>query len=324
MNFQKIAPVNTSDQLLDLAFSKARKKNKAKKLEGERLEIFQKKECSKLDIVKDNLVARLQNILSDFPSFDSLNNFYNKLVRLTLDYAKLKQSLGAVNWAVGRIRLLHKDYVRRVAKTEEVSKGTSSSKEFYGWISSIIKQINSNLHFLESARRMMKTYPDVKEMFTVCIYGFPNVGKTTLLNQLTTSKGKVAEYAFTTKSINSGFFELQGVKIQVFDVPGTLGRPTKKNNIELQADLVVNELADCIIYVIDLTESCGYSIESQERLLKKIRNKNTLIYISKSDLLPEEISFKQPHYGVTEIKEKIVSLASDWEPKKNLKSTEDS
>ena len=323
MNFQKLAPVNTSEQLLDFAFSKARRKNKAKKLEGERLEIFQKKECSKLDIVKDNLTDRMQKILTDFPSFDSLNNFYNKLVRLTLDYAKLKQSLGAVNWAVSRVRLLHKDYVRKIAKTEEVSKVTSFSKEFYGRISSIVKQINSNLHFLESARRMMRTYPDVKEMFTVCIYGFPNVGKTTLLNQLTTSKGKVAEYAFTTKSINSGFFELQGTKIQVFDVPGTLGRSDKKNNIELQADLVVNELANCLIYVIDLTESCGYSVESQERLLKKIRNKNTLIYLSKSDLLPEEISFKHPHYGIKEIKEKIISLASAWESEKTLKSTED-
>src|SRR3989344_7573852 len=138
MNFQKLAPVNTSEQLLDLAFSKARRKNKAKKLEGERLEIFQKKECSKLDIVKDNLTDRMQKILTDFPSFDSLNNFYNKLVRLTLDYAKLKQSLGAVNWSVSRVRLLHKDYVRKIAKTEEESKVTSFSKAFYGRISSIV------------------------------------------------------------------------------------------------------------------------------------------------------------------------------------------
>src|SRR3989344_72145 len=138
MNFQKIPPVYTSDQLLDLAFGNARKKNKAKKIEGERLEIYQKKECSKLDIIKDNMSDRLQQILADFPSFDSMNNFYNKLVRLTLDYSELKKSLGAVNWALKTLRVLHKDYVRKIAKTQDISKVISLSKEFYGRISSII------------------------------------------------------------------------------------------------------------------------------------------------------------------------------------------
>jgi len=324
MNFQKIPPVYTSDQLLDLAFGKARKKNKAKKIEGERLEIYQKKECSKLDIIKDNMSDRLQQILADFPSFDSMNNFYNKLVRLTLDYSELKKSLGAVNWALKTLRVLHKDYVRKIAKTQDISKVISLSKEFYGRISSIIKQINPNLHFLERARRIMRTYPDVKEIFTVCVYGFPNVGKTTLLNKLTSAKGVVAEYAFTTKTINSGFFEHKGIKIQVFDVPGTLGRADKMNNIELQADLVVSELADIIIYVIDLTESCGYSVESQEKLLKKLKDKKVLIYLSKSDLLSEEVSHKHKHYTIEEIKEKIFDMALKFpRTEKTFKSTED-
>ena len=100
----------------------------------------------------------------------------------------------------------------------------------------------------------MRTYPDVKEMFTVCIYGFPNVGKSTLLNKLTTSKATVAAYAFTTKEINAGYFTVEDKKIQVFDVPGTLARENKMNYIELQAELVVKELADIIIYVFDVSE----------------------------------------------------------------------
>ena len=313
MNFQKIPPVYTSDQLLDLAFGKARKKNKAKKIEGERLEIYQKKECSKLDIIKDNMSDRLQQILADFPSFDSMNNFYNKLVRLTLDYSELKKSLGAVNWALKTLRVLHKDYVRKIAKTQDISKVISLSKEFYGRISSIIKQINPNLHFLERARRIMRTYPDVKEIFTVCVYGFPNVGKTTLLNKLTGAQAKVASYAFTTQTINSGFVTLDGTKIQVLDVPGTLARDDKMNLIEIQAELVRKELANIIVYVFDVTESSGYSLEKQEQLFKKLgKDKKVLVYLSKQDIAsPDQLKdLKHDIVDLAQLKEQIKALAA--------------
>jgi len=73
--------------------------------------------------------------------------------------------------------------------------------------------------------------------------------------------------------------------------------------------MVVSELADVIIYIIDLTESCGYSVESQEKLLKKLKDKKVLIYLSKSDLFSEDFEYKHKHYTMEEIKEKIFNLA---------------
>ena len=152
----------------------------------------------------------------------------------------------------------------------------------------------------------------MKEMFTVCLYGFPNVGKTTVLNKLTGTKAEVAAYAFTTKSINAGYFTLDGEKIQVLDVPGTLAREEKMNLIELQAELVLQELANLIVFVFDLSEQGGYSIEKQEKLLKKLekmdKSKRVLIYVSKSDLISEEElgEFKHKHFTLEEIKEQIV------------------
>lgn len=312
MNFQHIPPVERGKGLLDLAFRKAREKSGQKKLVGEWLDKNKKKEAQKLDIIKDVLVSSLEKILKNFPSTRDLPKFYLKLMNLTLEFSDFKKSLGAVNWASKRIRLLHKDYARKIGRTTDGRRIPQISKEFYGRISSTVKQINPNLEYLEESRRIMRTYPDIKEMFTVCIYGFPNVGKTTLLNKLTTANGKVAEYPFTTTRINVGYLDIKGTTIQVLDVPGTLARKDKMNTIEMQAELVVNELADLIIFVFDLSGYGGYSAEIQEQLLHKLGQRdNLLIYISKTDL-PEgkpTSEFKHKYYSIEDIKVEILRKA---------------
>lgn len=284
MNFEKLSPVESSKVLLDIAFRKAREKEKQKKLEGSWLQIIRRKESLKLDIVKDTIVQKMEKILSDFPDTNVLPEFYIKLMKLTLDFPELKKSLGAANWASMRIRKLHREYISKINRTTEQPIIRKASTEFYGRISSTLKQIDPNLKYLEESRRIMRTYPDIKDMFTVCIYGFPNVGKSTLLNKLSSTKAKTAAYAFTTKSINAGYITFDGVKIQVLDLPGTLARSEKMNNIEMQAELVLEELSKAVIFVFDVSGSSGYPLDKQKQLFKKVKDKKPLVYVSKTDM----------------------------------------
>jgi nucleolar GTP-binding protein len=307
MNFQTIPPVEESTELLDLAFKRAREKGKSKQLKGTWLQKVKKKEGLKLDVVKDTLVPRLEKVLTAFPNTIEISLFYVKLMKLTLDFPHFKRSLGALHWAVKRIRSVHKQYVSKIMKSHDRAEVTLLGKEFYGRVSSFVKQINPELQNLEKSRRILKTYPDVKEMFTVCIYGFPNVGKTTLLNKLTGTKAKIAHYAFTTKSINAGY----SGEVQYFDVPGTLARKEKMNVIELQAELVKDELADVLIYVFDISEYCGYTLKQQEELFKKLgKNKHTLVYLSKQDLMGKNSAkdFPYTYHSVTQLKQKVAQL----------------
>lgn len=307
MNFQTIPPIETNKQLLDLAFGKARLRSTEQKLSGNWLQIIRKKETLKLDIIQDALCSRLNQYLKYFPHTNDLSNFYLKLMHLTLDYPLYKQSLGAMNWAIQKIRFFQREFASKITKETGKDKIYELSKQFYGRISSVIKQIDSNLKYLEECRKIMRTYPDVKDMPTVCIYGFPNVGKTTVLNLLTGTKAKVAAYAFTTKSINAGYVVIEDKKIQVLDVPGTLARKDKMNLIELQAELVLEELANLVIFVFDFSGSVN--IKEQEDLYKKIKKseKKVLIYLSKKDLLsPEQLkAVDYPYYSLEELKAEV-------------------
>lgn len=310
MNFQKLPPVPTSKVLLNAAFGRAREKATQKNLKGNWLQIVRQKEAIKLDVVKDNLCSALERILTSFPQFEELPSFYLRLVKTTRDYPLLRQSLGAVLWSVKRIGMLQRFGVQRIAKTTDQAEIKHIVKETYGRISSILKQIDKNLQYLEQSRVIMKTYPDIKEMFTICIYGFPNVGKTTLLNKLTSAKAVIAPYAFTTKTINVGYFTLDGHKIQVLDVPGTLARENKLNPIEQQAELALEELANLIIYVFDATEQSGYPLEKQEQLYQKVsKTKKTLVFYSKTDLYDEKVRslIKHKYYHLEELKNEIIN-----------------
>ncbi|MFQ5475092.1 MAG: NOG1 family protein [Candidatus Nanoarchaeia archaeon] len=293
MNFQGLKNVDEADWYLDLAFSTAKKcaSNVRSTLKGKsRLEKSRRIELEKINSIKKVLSRQFNGILTSFPTIDELPEFYNKLVKLTLEYDRLKIALGSLNWSVNNIERFSKEYATKIKKCKDVQKINDYRRSYYGRISSILKQMKKHLSYLEEARRIMKKYPAVKtELFTVCITGFPNVGKTTLLKKLTGANAEINDYAFTTKKLNIGYMKTPYGKIQFIDTPGTLNRFNKMNDIERQAQLAMKHCADIIVYVFDLTEP--YPLEKQEELMGVIKKgkKDLWFYMSKADLLEGEI-----------------------------------
>ena len=228
-------------------------------------------------------MERMSKIMTAFPDFSGLSEFYREMVIALCDLDEIKHSLGAVRWANKNINIFSTKYSEKIRKCKDMNVISRYKKEYYGRISSVLKQISKALLFLDDARRNLRQLPKIdEELFTVTLFGFPNIGKSTLLSKLTTSKPDIKPYAFTTKGLNLGFLEHKHCKIQIIDCPGTLNRFNTMNAIEKVAYLAVSHLADLVIYVYDLTEP--YSLDEQKKL-RKVINKPTILYLSKTDLL---------------------------------------
>jgi nucleolar GTP-binding protein len=277
MDFQKIVEVREPEFYLDVAFKRSKGKD------------------NQLDVFSNYLVAAFDKTVRSFPSFDNMSEFHKELVSNFFDYDLVKKHLGTLKWAGGKIKSLQREYSKKF-KTDK--------KEFFGRASSVIYQVKPSLEYLENARKLLREFPNVKELYTVCIAGFPNVGKTTILSNITSSKPEINSYAFTTKVINIGYINRGLKQIQILDTPGTLDREDKMNNIEKQAYLAMRYVADILVYVFDLTEP--YPLEEQLKLYETIKkyDKEIVIFLSKKDLV--EAKFK-PFLKKHKFKELIIT-----------------
>ncbi|MBW2964398.1 50S ribosome-binding GTPase [Candidatus Woesearchaeota archaeon] len=296
MNFQGLKKVEKADWYIDLAFRNAGKKAaEIKSAMRRRPDTIKRAELAKVSEIRRILRRHLDMILKSFPSIDTLDEFYMEMIRAAMDYAELKKSLGALRWAEQKVDFFSDQYHNKIARCRDFSRMTGYSREYYGRISSVMKQVKRQLEYLEQARKTMKDFPSIKtSIFTVCIAGFPNVGKTTLLSKLTPANPEIADYAFTTKKLNIGYATINNNKVQFIDTPGTLDRFQKMNPVEKQAYLALKYCADLVVFVFDPSDRT-YAREEQLKLLKstQLLGKDVVVYVSKTDL-PHEKLQKMP------------------------------
>ncbi|MCP3685633.1 MAG: GTP-binding protein [bacterium] len=322
MNFQSLTNIQDADFYLDQAFKEAKKKADAVRIKVSGEDRLKKSICVEVERIKSvrrSLGNNLDHILKSYPSLDDLPDFYQDLVKCTIDYVQLKKSFGALNWARKRLIEFFDMHLRQIRRCKDYKYINTHRRSFYGRVSSLMKQINPNLKFLEESRKIMKSYPAIKtSMPTVVIAGFPNVGKTTLLRALTGADPKIASYPFTTQKLMLGYIKEDEASIQFIDTPGLLDRPfSSRNKIEQQSILALKHVASGIVLIIDASETCGYTVKEQLNLLRELKKAFGLpiqVVLNKSDISEKK--------ALSELKKKfkdVIEISAEKGDLKNLK-----
>jgi small GTP-binding protein len=86
---------------------------------------------------------------------------------------------------------------------------------------------------------------------TVALVGFPSVGKSTLLNQLTGTKSETGAYHFTTLDVVPGVLEYNHAKIQILDMPGLI-KDASRGKGRGREVIAAARASDVILFVVDI------------------------------------------------------------------------
>ncbi|MGC9123306.1 MAG: NOG1 family protein [Thermoplasmata archaeon] len=285
--FSKLPNVMDSESIIDIAFKRAKKIDLAR--HPDKVAMYRNWDINKLKEMEKTVKDFCNNYIKSYPIIENLDPFYQDLVKILIDVNRYKISLSSIKWCKNRIVELTTKTVKKLESTRDMDDFKNIMNSYFGRFSSFVKGVDEYLKYLEYARKRLKDIPSIDtDMFTVVVAGYPNVGKSELIKRISSAKPEVAPYPFTTKGILIGHNTIGMVKIQIVDTPGILDRPFEEmNDMEKQAILAMRHLADVIIFVIDPSETCGYPIEKQEKLLENIKNDFNVKIIeveNKSDL----------------------------------------
>lgn len=292
--FEKMPTILLADELIDKAFRRAEKAADAVTPYGSKIRKARQREEVRIRTVSQTLRDNLRKVLDRTPGVSTLPPFYQELLDILVDRKMFHKALASINWAIKTIKMLEDRYVEKIRYSKDPREIAQLRRQFYGRVASIIKDIKDNLEYLNKARDVLKDLPVVDlNSPTIVIAGHPNVGKSTLLRQLTNAKPEIASYPFTTKGINVGQFEEHWLRYQVIDTPGLLDRPlSERNEIERQAILALKHLGRIIVYIFDPSEYCGFPIEAQMHLFREIYEEFNefpfIVVLNKVDVADEE------------------------------------
>ena len=319
MNLQEIPSIATSEELIDRALRRASKVEESVRNADYRARLTA---VRKIHSVADNIANPLHSYVKAFPSFDNIHHFDRAIIDLTVGVDKLRKALGAADWARKEVLMIGNKFVPKARARKSAENTMKVMSEAYTKMTNVVRQIEKHLDFLISSRSIFRNLPNVDIEKPLAVFaGAPNVGKSSLIGAVSTGKPEIKSYPFTTKGVSLGHIKIKYETIQVMDTPGLLDRPdSERNDMEKQGLAALEHLNPVIVFLTDLSETSGYSIETQKSLRNELKTRYYdypwIDIYSKSDLKFES---KPKHteaikvsvmtdVGIKEVEKKLIQM----------------
>ncbi|VDN11114.1 unnamed protein product [Dibothriocephalus latus] len=286
-SFKSITVVPSAKEFIDIVLSKTQRKTPTeihKQYPIPRIRSFYMR---KVKTCQQFFHDKLNSIVTEFPMIENIHPFYADLINVLYSKDHYKLALGQINTAKNIIDGIGRDQVKMLKYGDSLYQCKTLKRTA---MCTVIKRQADNLKFLEDTRQHLSRLPCIDpDTRTLIVCGFPNVGKSSFLNKITRADVDVQPFPFTTKSLFVGHTDYKNLRWQVIDTPGVLDRPLDEHNtIEMVAITALAHLQAAVVYIMDLSEQCGYSIQQQVSLFNSLRplftNKPLVVVANKSDV----------------------------------------
>lgn len=319
LSWKDIPTVSPANDLLDIVLNRTQRKTPTVIRPGFKITRIRAFYMRKVKFTAEGFEEKFDDILKGFPNINDIHPFYRDLMDTLYEKNHYKISLAAVSRAKSLVEQVSRDYNRLLKFGQSLFQCKQLKRAALGRMATIVKKLKDPLNYLEQVRQHLGRLPSIDpNTRTLLICGYPNVGKSSFLRCITKADVEVQPYAFTTKSLYVGHFDYKYLRFQAIDTPGILDRPTEEmNNIEMQSIYAIAHLRSCVMYFMDLSEQCGFTVEAQVKLFHSIKplfaNKSVMVVINKTDIIrPEDLDEERAKLlnSVTEVPGVEVMTAS--------------
>lgn len=296
LTWKSIATVPTSQEFLDIVLSRTQRRLPTQIRAGFAISRIRAFYLRKVKFTEQTFSEKLGAILESFPRLQDIHPFHSALMNTLYDADHFRIALGQLSTAKHLIEQVARDYVRLIKYAQSLFQCKQLKRAALGRMATITRRLKGSLEYLEQVRQHLGRLPSIDpNTRTLLICGYPNVGKSSFLKSVTRADVDVQPYAFTTKSLYVGHFDYKYLRFQAIDTPGILDHPLEEmNTIEMQSITAIAHLRSAVLYFVDLSEQCGYTVEAQVQLFHSIKplfaNKIVFLVVNKIDVTrPEDL-----------------------------------
>lgn len=267
-----------AQEILDTAFHQATKISSSGRTRIDRGRSLTLRKITRASSV---LLRHLSRRRAPFRKWDTFSPFTQALLTARLGEGQLERSMRRLRVAEERLLRFRAEEERRIPRIEEKDDFRKSLKRYYGRASSVLHEIEEDIVVLERGQSILRRSPVLDaSATTLVVIGLPNVGKSSLVSLLSSASPKVAAYPFTTLNAIVGHATLtRAGATQMVDTPGLLerdGRPVRGATAvqaEREAIAAIESTEGPIVFLIDPSETCGWTLEAQHQLLLHLRTR---------------------------------------------------
>ena len=288
--FKSIKPVHKASELIEIILSKTQRKTPNEVHPGYQIQRIREFYMRKVKFSAEAFTEKLKEAVDNFPKLNDIHPFFADWLNVLYDKDHYKIALGQLNVVINIIDKIQKDYVKLIKFADSLYRCKMLKIAALGRMCTAVRKLKPPLEYLEEVRKHVSRLPSVDPfMPTILLFGFPNVGKSSFINAITKANVEVSPMPFSTQNLFVGHLEHKNVKVQVIDSPGVLNRALEnRNTIEMQSITALAHLKAVILFIVDLSETCGYPLAEQLDLFETMKplfaKKPVVIALNKVDL----------------------------------------